>query len=321
MATEIPNVSLSSGSRPMPLVGMGTGVASAVQPETMKAAVLYAIEIGYRHFDTASLYVSEQYLGGIIAEALQVGLIKSRDELFITSKLWLTDNHPDLVLPALGKTLENLQLEYLDLFLVHWPVSMKPSENKFPSEIDSLLPMDFKSTWEAMEECQMLGLTKSIGVSNFSSKKLAELLSTAKIPPSVNQVEMHPVWQQQQVREFCKMNGIQVTAYSPLGSTGNPWGTNDVMENQVLKEIAKARGKTVAQVALRWIYEQGAGVLVKSFNKERMKENLQIFDWALTESENHLISQIPQRKGLPGNRFISANGPYKTLEELWDGEI
>ncbi|XP_058105692.1 non-functional NADPH-dependent codeinone reductase 2-like [Magnolia sinica] len=321
MAIEIPKVNLSSGTGAMPVVGMGTASYPPVAPETMKAAVFHAIEIGYRHFDTASLYGSEQPLGKIIAEALQNGLVKSRDELFITSKLWCTDNHPDLVLPALRKTLENLQLEYIDLFLVHWPVSMKPSENKFPPEKDSLLPMDFKSTWEAMEECQMLGLTKSIGVSNFSSKKLAELLSTAKISPSVNQVEMHPVWQQQKLREFCKMNGIHVTAYSPLGAKGTPWGSNDVMDSPVLKEIAEARGKTVAQVALRWIYEQGAGMVVKSHNKERMKENIQIFDWELTESEAHLIGQIPQRKGLPGDQFVSATGPYKTLEELWDGEI
>ncbi|XP_058105693.1 non-functional NADPH-dependent codeinone reductase 2-like [Magnolia sinica] len=321
MAIEIPKVSLSSGSGPMPLVGMGTAVYPPVAPEIIKAAVFHAIEIGYRHFDTASAYGSEQPLGEIIAEALQVGLIKSRDELFITSKLWCNDNHPQLVQPALRKSLENLQLEYLDLFLVHWPVSLKPGDFKYPPEKVDLLPMDFKSTWEAMEECQMLGLTKSIGVSNFSCKKLAELLSTAKIPPAVNQVEMHPLWQQRKLREFCKMNGIHMTAYSPLGGKGTLWGANDVMDSQVLKQIAEAKGKTVAQVALRWIYEQEVSMVVKSFNKERLKENLQIFGWGLTESEVHLIDQLPQRKIVHAKRFISASGPYKSLEEFWDGEI
>ncbi|XP_058105690.1 non-functional NADPH-dependent codeinone reductase 2-like [Magnolia sinica] len=321
MAIEIPKVSLSSGTGAMPVVGMGSAIYPPVAPEITKAAVLHSIEIGYRHFDTASAYGSEPPLGEAIAEALQLGLVKSRDELFITSKLWYTDNQPDLVLPAIKKSLEKLQLEYLDLYLIHWPVSVKPGENKSSDGKENLCFLDYKSVWEAMEECQKLGLTKSIGVSNFSCKKLAELLSTAKIPPSVNQVEMHPAWQQQKLREFCKMNGIHVTAYSPLGAKGTLWGSNDVMDSPVLKEIAEARGKTVAQISLRWIYEQEASMAVKSFNKERMKENAQIFDWELTESEVHLISQIPQRKAVIGDQYITPTSPFKSLEELWDGEI
>ncbi|KAI5588205.1 hypothetical protein POPTR_005G097000v4 [Populus trichocarpa] len=249
MGINIPTSTLRSTDRTIPLLGYGTAeYPFGASIETMKESILHAIELGYRHFDSASLYQSEVPLGEAISDALTLGLIKSRDELFITSKLWCSDGHKDLVLPALQKTLENLQLEYLDLYLIHWPVSSKPGEYVFPVKEKDLLPMDFQSVWEAMEECQKLGLAKSIGVSNFSCKKLENLLATAKIPPAVNQVEISPLWQQKRIREFCEEKGIHVTAYSPLGAKGMLWGTNNVMECQVLKEIAAARGKSIAQM-------------------------------------------------------------------------
>lgn len=186
MEIVIPKVTLSSG-RVMPMLGMGTASFPPVGPEDAKAAILNAIKIGYRHFDTASAYQSEEFLGEAIAEALQLGLIQSRDELFITTKLWCTDAHPDLVVPALQNSLRNLKLEYLDLYLIHFPVSLKPMKYEYPLKKEHLLPMDYKSVWEAMEECQKLGLTKSIGVSNFSCKKLQIILDTANISPAVNQ--------------------------------------------------------------------------------------------------------------------------------------
>ncbi|XP_075672351.1 non-functional NADPH-dependent codeinone reductase 2-like [Castanea sativa] len=320
--TKIPKMELSSSSGPvsMPMIGFGTA-ADNNDGATLISAVLESIKLGYRHFDTASFYGSEQALGEAIAEALRLGLIASRDDLFITSKLWPSEAHAHLVLPSLQKSLRTLQLEYLDLYLIHWPITVTPGKMEFPFDKQDLMPMDFKSVWAAMEECQRLGLTKSIGVSNFSSKKLENLLSFATIPPSVNQVEMNPVWQQKKLTEFCKPNGIIVTAYSPLGAKGSSWGTNAVMDNEVLKEIAKTRGKTVAQVCLRWIYEQGAAPIVKSYNKERLKENLQIFDWELSEDDYDKIGQIKQRRLMPREELVSAHGPYKSVEELWDGEL
>ncbi|XP_010936840.1 deoxymugineic acid synthase 1-B [Elaeis guineensis] len=318
---NIPEVSLGSGSKAMPLVGMGTAVYPFAPSHTMRSAMLRAIELGYRHFDTAALYQSEQPLGEAIAEALRSGLVNSRDELFITSKLWCSDVHHDRVLPALRRTLQNLQLEYLDLYLIHWPASTKPGRYELPFPKEELLPFDMNSVWEAMEECQKLGLTKFIGVSNFSCKKLETLLATARIPPAANQVEVNPLWQQKKLREFCTAKGIQICAYSPLGARGTLWGTGCVMECDVLKEIAAAKGRTLAQVCLRWVYEQGDCVLVKSFDEKRMKENLDILDWELNEEERHKIRQIPQQKGFPGLEFVSIDGPYKSLAELWDGEI
>ncbi|XP_031260388.1 non-functional NADPH-dependent codeinone reductase 2-like [Pistacia vera] len=320
-AYNIPEVKLSSSTtdRKMPVIGLGTA-ADNLDEKAMKLAVLEAIKLGYRHFDTASLYGSEKALGEAISEALKLGLVNSREELFITTKLWSTEAHRDLVIPSLHKSLRNLQMAYVDLYLIHWPISAKPSDKKHPIPEEDLLPMDYKAVWESMEECQRLGLTKSIGVSNFSSKKLETILSLATIPPSVNQVEMNLVWQQRKLIEYCKANNIIITAYSPLGAKGASWGTNRVLEDEALKQIANAHGKTVAQVCLRWIFEQGATFVVKSFNKERMKENLEIFNWALSGEDYDKINQIQQHRLISQEDFVSPHGPFRTLEDLWDEE-
>ncbi|KAJ1383889.1 NADP-dependent oxidoreductase domain [Sesbania bispinosa] len=311
--TTIPEVVLrsSSGQRKIPVIGLGTA-PEAASKVTTKDAVLEAIKQGYRHFDAASAYGVEQSVGEAIAEALKLGLIASRDDLFITSKLWVTDNHPELIVPALHKSLRTLQLEYLDLFLIHWPITAKPGKVTYPIEQSEIVPFDMKGVWASMEECQRIGLTKAIGVSNFSIKKLEKLLSFATIPPAVNQVEINLGWQQVKLREFCKEKGITLTAFSPLRK-GASRGTNLVMDNDVLKELADAHGKTVAQICLRWIYEQGVTFVVKSYDKERMKQNLQIFDWSLTEEDYKKISEIYQE------RLIK--GPTKPLlDDLWDEE-
>ncbi|XP_010271101.1 PREDICTED: methylecgonone reductase-like [Nelumbo nucifera] len=316
----IPEVVLSSGHK-MPSVGMGAGAHPLVPlppPDALVSIFVDAIEAGYSHFDTASIYQTEEPLGRAIAQALEQGLIKSRDDLFITSKLWCTDADPDLVLPALKRTLKKLGLEYLDLYLIHWPVRLKQGASVVPFPKEDILPFDMKRTWEAMEECCRLGLAKSIGVSNFSRKKLSQLLDHATIPPAVNQVEMNPAWQQKELREFCKENGIHVCAWSPLAKNGAPGGSLAVMKSPILKDIAMAKRKSIAQISMRWIYQQEVTPIVKTYNKERMKENLQIFDWELSDEELDKISRIPQQSGSSGKMFVSPNGPYKTIEEVWD---
>ncbi|XP_060215291.1 NADPH-dependent codeinone reductase 1-3-like isoform X2 [Lycium barbarum] len=260
----VPRFVLNSGHE-MPLIGMGTAPTELTLPPKDQLISIFvdAIETGYRHFDTAAIYGSEEALGGAVAEALQHGLIKSREEVFITSKLWCTDTHPDLVLPALKNTLAKLGMDYLDLYLIHWPARMKKndSEEEIKMVVKDVLPFDMKGTWEAMEECYKLGLAKSIGICNFSCTKLSQLLHHATIPPAVN------------------------------------------------------------QVALRWVYEQGVSVLVKSFNKDRMKENLQILDWELSNEEIVRIQEIPQCRGFKAEVFVHPDGPYKAIEEFWDGEL
>ncbi|KAI3696155.1 hypothetical protein L1987_79165 [Smallanthus sonchifolius] len=215
---------------------MGTATGSGRSDE-VKAAVVEAIKVGYRHFDTAAFYGTEKAVGEAIVFKSGFSEISRREES-----------------PEFGTR--------------------------------------FGKQWRS----QNLGLTKSIGVSNFTSQKIQEIVSFAKIPPVVNQVEMNPLWQQKQLNEFCKENHILLTAYSPLASAGNSWGNNSVIGCDVLQDIAKSRGKTTAQISLRWLYEQGVSFVVKSFNKERMMQNVDIFDWALTQEDLNKISQIPQRK-------------------------
>ncbi|XP_027357344.1 methylecgonone reductase-like [Abrus precatorius] len=312
----VPEVVLNSGHK-MPMLGFGTGTVPLPPPHELINAFTEAIQVGYRHFDTAAYYGSEETLGKAIALALEQGLIQSRSEIFVTTKLWCIDAHPGLVVPALKSSLERLGLEYVDLYLIHFPVRLRQEVKGTIYNKDDILPFDMKGTWEDMEQCFKLGLAKSIGVSNFGVKKLSELLQNAIIPPALVQVEMNAAWQQENLRGFCKEKGIHVSAWGPLGANGAVWGSLAVMSSPILKDIAFTVDKTVAQVALRWIVEQGATPIVKSFNPKRMRENLNIFDWELSEDDLEKTKQIPQHRGFNGERFVSEIGPYKTVEDLW----
>ncbi|XP_057419397.1 NAD(P)H-dependent 6'-deoxychalcone synthase-like [Lotus japonicus] len=311
-AVEIPTMVLpnTSGKQRMPVIGMGSAPDFTCKKGT-RNAIIEAIKQGYRHFDTAAAYGSEQALGEALKEALDLGLAK-REDLFVTSKLWVTENHPHLVLSALRKSLKTLQLEYLDLYLIHWPLTSQPGKFSFPIAVEELLPFDVKGVWESMEEGLKLGLTRAIGVSNFSVEKLQNLLTVTTVPPAVNQVEINLAWQQKELREFCNTNGIVMTAFSPLRK-GASRGSNEVMENDMLKEIADAHGKSIAQVSLRWLCEQGVTFVAKSYDKDRMNQNLQIFDWALTKEDHEKIDQIKQNRLIPG--------PTKPqLNDLWNDQ-
>ncbi|TVU31415.1 hypothetical protein EJB05_23099, partial [Eragrostis curvula] len=316
----------------MPRIGLGTATPTLGHAEGhagAKEAVLRALDAGYRHFDTAAAYNTEAALGDALAEAVRDGTIASRDEVFVTSKLWIVDAHPGRVLPALNRTLQNLQMEYVDLYLIHFPVSMRPAAAEGGPLVvkKDLVEMDMEGVWAEMEECLRRGLAKAIGVSNFSCKKLDHLLSFAKIPPAANQVEVHPYCRQKKLRDFCRQRGIQLCAYSPLGGRDTPWANGCVMDSPVLKQIAQGRGKTVAQVfvanytvCIRWVYEQGDCVIVKSFNERRMRENLDIFDWELADEDRCKINDLPESRGTY-DFFVHESGPYKTVDEFWDGEI
>ncbi|XP_057823337.1 NADPH-dependent aldo-keto reductase, chloroplastic isoform X1 [Cryptomeria japonica] len=308
---------LNTGAR-IPLIGLGTAAITQNEEEII-AAVTAALQVGYRHFDTARLYRSEHALGKALNSAFQSGLV-SREDVFVTTKLKNTE-HDDPV-AAIKDSLMNMQLEYVDLFLIHWPIKLRAEIPLAPVKEEDFLPLDIKSTWQAMEQCMEMGLTKAIGVSNFSSKKIEDLLNYAKIPPAVDQVEMHPQWQQKKLRDYCNKHSIHVSAWSPLGAPNTPWGSNEVIDNPLILEIAQKHGKTRAQVILRWGIEQGVSVLPKSYNTGRITENFQIFDWSLTPDDHDMISKLEQRKLLRGDNFVnSTTSPYKTVEELWDGEI
>ncbi|CAH9087633.1 unnamed protein product [Cuscuta europaea] len=187
---------------------------------------------------------------------------------------------------------------------------------------ENLAPTDIPATWKAMEALHDSGKARAIGVSNFSTKKLGDLLEVARVPPAVNQVECHPSWQQSKLREFCKSKGVHLSAYSPLGSPGTTWIKSNVITHPVVLSVAEKLGKTPAQVCLRWGLQMGNSVLPKSTNERRIKENFDVFDWSIPDDLMAKFSEIEQARLIRGTTFVSETyGSYKNLEELWDGEI
>ncbi len=289
----------------LPSVGFGFW---KVEEEAIEGLIDYAVRAGYRHFDCACDYGNEAAVGEGIARVLEKNIC-TRDELWITSKLWNTYHAAEHVRPAVEKTLKDLQLDYLDLFLIHFPISQKfvPIEHRYPPgwfydpDADSpkmeFSPVPIRETWQAMEELVDAGLVKNIGVSNFGTSLIRDLLTYAKIRPSVLQIESHPYLTQEKLIRYAQQEQIAVTAFSPLGalsyvSIGMAGQGETVLEQPVVQIAAKRHGKTAAQIVLRWAVQRGLSIVPKSSRPERLDENIALFDFELSDEEMRAISAL-----------------------------
>lgn len=313
-----PNLKLKRDGE-IPALGLGTWKA---EPGVVGEAVISAIKVGYRHFDCAPIYENEREVGEAFSKAFAEGLVK-REELFITSKLWCDCHETPHVVPALRKTLADLQLDYLDLYLVHWPIALKHGK-LFPEKAEDFLTVEdapLTGTWAGMEECVKLGLARHIGVSNFSPARLEKLVAAVAHMPEVNQVECHPFLIQKPLLDICKQHGIVLTGYCPLGSGKTKGGeVPDLFQNKTILKIAAKHGCTSAQIALAWAVGRGASAIPKSIDEGRQKENLAAASIQLSAAEIAEIDALDQ-----GYRFVDGTlwtgdfSPY-SLEWLWDGE-
>ncbi|MEB3212499.1 MAG: aldo/keto reductase, partial [Leptolyngbyaceae bacterium] len=264
-------------------------------------AVKEALRVGYRHIDAAWIYQNEQEVGQGIGESVEEGIV-SRDDIFVTSKLWNSFHAPTDVEKGCRETLASLGLEYLDLYLIHWPVAFKPGI-MMPENDEgfwALPEVPLAKTFDAMMALREKGLVKSVGVSNFTSSKLEKLIAESRSVPAVNQVELHPYNPQNDLKAYCTERGIHLTAYSPLGSSDRPdsmKAANEppLLDNDVVKTTAESEGLTPAQLLIAWAIDRGTSVIPKSTNGDRIAENFAAASHTLSQSARTALDNIDIR--------------------------
>ncbi len=297
---------LLSNGRRMPSLGFGTWRCDT---GLLEAAILEALRLGYRHIDTGP-YRNEAIVGGAIQKALAQGLIASREELWITGKLPATASEPALVEPTLRKLLAELGTPYLDLYMTHWPFALDPASTASPPLPEcrrGYSPAAYLATWRALEACVDAGLVRSLGASNMTARKLAALLPHARHAPVVVQNELHPALASPRLLAFAAARGILLSGYCPLGSPGRPAlyrapGDPDVLGDARLCEVARACGRTPAQVALRWALQRGTAPLPRSTTAARIAENWGALagDWALSQAHMQALAGMDATAGSVG---------------------
>lgn len=313
------NIKLNSGYE-IPILGLGTWKSGKGE---VYRAIREAIKIGYRHFDCAHIYGNETEIGEALADAVAVGDV-NRTELFITSKLWNDSHAPADVEPALRATLNDLRLDYIDLYLIHWPVAVRKGaiSDLNDSDFISLKILPISDTWKEMERLAGLGLAKSIGVSNFSIEKIEEMKNYASIMPAVDQVESHPFLQQDDLIEYAHNNGIAITAYAPLASRDRPdnlksFNEPQLLEHPVILAVADKHHATPAQILIAWQIQRDIIVIPKSTSEQRLKENYDAQNIHLDSNDMLEINKLNKDyRYVTAKPFVSKKNGY-TEESIW----
>ncbi|GJQ78282.1 hypothetical protein Trydic_g22124 [Trypoxylus dichotomus] len=293
-------LTLQPGNRQMPALGYGTWQGSA---DDLEKGLEIALETGYRHIDTAARYENEEIIGRVLKKWFDSGRLK-REDLFVTTKLSPIDMRPDNVEERLRESLKKLQLDYVDLYLIHFPISVV-SNGAEPYGDPNVTYLDI---WKKMEDQVDAGRAKTIGVSNFSIKKVDNILKNGRIKPANNQVEMHVYFQQRELVDFCTKNGVTVVAYAPIGTRGYntalkkfgrpPKVLPDLLSDEIVNKVAQKHSKTPAQVLIRFLLQVGVSAIPKSVTSSRIKENFNVFDFKLDEKDMKALRALD--KGTEG---------------------
>lgn len=298
-------------------IGLGTWKSAKGKVEE---AVYNALKSGYTHIDCALVYGNEAEVGNGIKKALNEGVL-TRDDLWVTSKLWNNAHKKEDVQPALEQSLKDLQLDYLDLYLIHWPVAFRPEVTGFPEGDDDYLSLDevpIIETWNAMLEAKRQGLVKHVGVSNFSQKKLKDLIDKTDDIPEMNQVELHPMLQQDNLLEFCHAHDIHLTAYSPLGSGDRQAQMKaddepDMLGNETINNIAEKHNCSPAQVLIAFHLHRNTAVIPKSTNAGRIKENLESASLKFDEDDLQSLKSLDRHYRFVNGKFFENNSKYSNI--------